>query len=77
MSVVGPIAGGNAYTVQEERKMSKFMQYAMAATQEALDDARWHPQEEHQKEMTVEQVTPGFSTRVLTHLGRLLGLRYW
>lgn len=33
--------------------MSKFMQYAIAATQEALDDAQWHPEEERQKEMTV------------------------
>ena len=32
--------------------MSKFMQYAMAATQEALADAQWQP-EEQQKEMTV------------------------
>ena len=29
------------------------MQYAIAATKEALDDAQWHPDEEDQKEMTV------------------------
>lgn len=29
------------------------MQYAIAATKEALDDAQWHPEEEYQKEMTV------------------------
>ncbi len=38
---------------QEERKMSRFMQFAVSATQEALDDAGWHPEEEHDKEMTV------------------------
>lgn len=32
--------------------MSKYMQYAMAASQEALDDAGWHPTSEHEKEMT-------------------------
>lgn len=29
------------------------MQYALAASQEALDDAGWHPDSEHDKEMTV------------------------
>ena len=43
----------DAYVMQEERKMSRYMQYAMAATQEALDDAGWHPQDEKEKEMTV------------------------
>ena len=33
--------------------MSKYMQYAIAATKEALDDAQWYPEEEDQKEMTV------------------------
>lgn len=35
--------------------MSKWMQYAMAAAHEALDDAKWHPEGELQKEMTVCQ----------------------
>ena len=46
------------YAMQEERKMSRYMQYAMAATQEALEDAEWHPQEEHEKEMTVCWIRP-------------------
>lgn len=29
------------------------MQYALAASQEALDDAGWHPESEHEKELTV------------------------
>lgn len=33
--------------------MSRFMQFAVTATQEALDDAGWHPHEEHDREMTV------------------------
>ncbi|KAL8756114.1 MAG: hypothetical protein Q9199_003177, partial [Rusavskia elegans] len=37
---------------QEERRTSKFMQYAIAAAQEALTDAQWHPQTEQQRETT-------------------------
>lgn len=39
--------------LQEQRRMSKFMGYAMAASQEALDDAGWKPQTEEEQEMTV------------------------
>ena len=42
--------------------MSKYMQYAIAATAEALDDAQWHPEEEHQKEMTVFSTMSVFRT---------------
>ena len=33
--------------------MSKFMGYAMAASQEALEDAGWKPQTDQEQEMTV------------------------
>ena len=33
--------------------MPKFMQYSLVATKEALDDARWHPQDPTDLEMTV------------------------
>ena len=33
--------------------MSKFMGYAMAASQEALEDAGWKPKTEEEQEMTV------------------------
>ena len=33
--------------------MSKYMQYAMVAAQEALEDAGWSPHTEHEEEMTV------------------------
>lgn len=33
--------------------MSKYMQYAMAASQEALEDAGWSPRSEQEEEMTV------------------------
>ena len=33
--------------------MSTFMQYAMLASSEALEDAGWHPKIEQQCEMTV------------------------
>ena len=35
--------------------MSTFMQYAMLASGEALDDAAWHPETDLQREMTVSQ----------------------
>ena len=38
---------------QEERKMARFAQYAMAATEEALEDAGWKPTAFEQREMTV------------------------
>lgn len=37
--------------------MAKFVQYAMAASFEALEDANWFPKSEHDKEMTVIQMT--------------------
>ena len=37
--------------------MSKFMGYAMAASQEALDDAGWKPKTEEEQEITVRRVT--------------------
>lgn len=33
--------------------MSTFMQYAMLASSEALEDAGWRPKTERQREMTV------------------------
>lgn len=36
--------------------MSRYMQYSMAAAKEALDDAKWYPENECQKEMTVFQI---------------------
>ena len=35
--------------------MSTFMQYAMQASVEALEDAAWHPKTDQQREMTVSQ----------------------
>lgn len=35
--------------------MSTFMQYAMLASGEALEDAGWRPKTDHQREMTVSQ----------------------
>ncbi|KAL8651904.1 MAG: hypothetical protein Q9210_002994 [Variospora velana] len=37
---------------QEERRTSKFMQYAITAAHEALEDASWHPKSEEEQEMT-------------------------
>ena len=43
--------------------MTKFMQYAVVAAKEALDDAGWHPESPQEQEMTVN---PPFSSEVLT-----------
>ena len=40
-------------SLQEQRRMSTFMQYAMLASGEALEDAGWRPKTDHQREMTV------------------------
>jgi 3-oxoacyl-[acyl-carrier-protein] synthase II len=36
----------------EERRMAKFTQYAIAATEMALEDAGWKPQTQEEQEMT-------------------------
>jgi 3-oxoacyl-[acyl-carrier-protein] synthase II len=36
----------------EERRMARFTQYAIAATEMALNDAGWKPQKQEDKEMT-------------------------
>jgi 3-oxoacyl-[acyl-carrier-protein] synthase II len=36
----------------EERRMARFTQYAIAATEMALNDAGWRPQKQEDKEMT-------------------------
>ena len=43
----------NVDNTKEQRRMSTFMQYAMLATNEALDDAAWHPETDQQRELTV------------------------
>ncbi|KAL8775374.1 MAG: hypothetical protein Q9209_000382 [Squamulea sp. 1 TL-2023] len=39
-------------TRDEERRTSKFMQYAITAAQEALADAQWHPETSQERETT-------------------------
>ena len=38
---------------QDERRMARFAQYAMVASEEALKDAGWYPKEEEELEATV------------------------
>jgi 3-oxoacyl-[acyl-carrier-protein] synthase II len=38
---------------KEDRKMARFAQFAMAATEEALEDAAWRPTSDEQREATV------------------------
>lgn len=38
--------------------MPRFMQYALVAAQEALDDAGWYPEDPKDQEMTVSPFPP-------------------
>lgn len=42
------------FTPQDERRMARFAQYAMVASEEALDDAGWAPKKEEDLEATVK-----------------------
>ena len=46
--------------------MAKFAQYAMAATEEALQDADWKPEPFEQREATVRSIPRRPDVRVLT-----------
>ena len=52
-------------TMQEQRKLPTFMQYAMTASREALEDASWFPKDPKEQEMTV-------SYHVRAQLSRLI-----
>ena len=63
-------------STSEERQMALFAQYAIAATQEALDDAGWHPTTEQDLESTGVTIGSGignldeaYSTSVAFHEG--------
>ena len=60
----------------EERQMALFAQYAVAATQEALDDAGWHPTDENDLRRTGVTIGSGignldeaYNTSVAFHTG--------
>lgn len=58
--------------------MAKFAQYAMAATEEALQDAEWKPEPFEQREATVCVGMRASVTTILTILiGRLSRIRHW
>lgn len=42
---------------QDERRMARFAQYAMVASEEALNDAGWFPKEEADLEVTVRRLS--------------------
>ncbi len=59
--------------------MAEFTQYAIAAAEEALDDAGWRPTTDEDKEATVQQL---LFTRLVTatnlpSIGRLSRIRHW
>lgn len=43
--------------MQDERRMARFAQYAMVASEEALDDAGWLPEKDEDLEATVQRST--------------------
>ena len=71
----------NVDNTKEQRRMSTFMQYAMLATSEALDDAAWRPETDQQRELTVScdssNVKKYRIRQLSSNLGRVSRLRYW
>ena len=59
--------------------MSKFMGYAMAASQEALDDAGWKPKTEEEQEMTVCRACSNSAAiiQLTVYTGNMYGFRHW
>ncbi len=60
--------------------MSTFMQYAIMASGEALEDAGWRPETNQQREMTVSQDSFNLEcddSAKLTVSGRVSRLWYW
>ena len=59
--------------------MSKFMGYAMAASQEAFEDAGWKPKTEEEQEMTVrwEAFKQRCHIQLTVYTGSLHGFRHW
>lgn len=55
---------------QEIRKTATFTQYAVAATEEALEDAGWKPNNYQQKEATVRQTRLSHELYVVLTLSR-------
>lgn len=55
---------------QDERRMATFAQYALAAATEALEDARWMPEDEDAREATVRLPRVILAMKVAHMLGR-------
>lgn len=63
--------------LQEERKMARFAQYAMAASEEALEDSGWKPTDFEQQEATV-CIVDAFSHHIPNSMpGSLPWIRHW
>lgn len=56
--------------------MSKFAQYAIAATEEALEDAGWKPTREEEREATVGLIVMRFEGELMLE-GCLSWFGYW
>lgn len=59
--------------------MARFAQFAIAATEEALEDAAWRPTTDEQREATVCHLAfpSEFMLQTLIVVGGLLGIWYW
>ena len=58
--------------------MARFMQFAIVAAKEALDDADWHPQEPVEQEMTVcfQPIRCHRTSTIDQYSGCLFGFRH-
>jgi len=52
--------------VQDEHRMARFAQYAMVASEEALNDSGWFPKREEDLELTVWRLGTLFVRALLT-----------
>jgi 3-oxoacyl-(acyl-carrier-protein) synthase len=58
--------------------MAKFAQYAMAATEEALQDAEWKPESFEQREATVcVRICANLTVILIISIGSLPRIRHW
>lgn len=62
---------------KDERRMARFAQYAMVASEEALNDAGWLPKTDEDLEATVLTPACATPTPLTSTTGRLYGIRYW
>src|SRR6186713_991157 len=50
---------GQSVSVKDEKRMDRFIQFAVIAANEAIAQARWHPTTDHERERTATVIASG------------------